>query len=234
MRWGFPENVSTFGDRIDYTYGAIFVATAIAFLIVEGALIYFCIRYRHREGRKAYPIHGNARVEVVWTVVPFLGVMFLAVTSASVWLDIKQEERIPRGALELAVEAKQFEWNVTYPGDDGRLGTPDDFMKRNQLHIPVGRPVRVKLTAEEVIHSFFLPNFRVKQDAVPGMEIPVWFEATKPGQYVLACAELCGLGHYRMRGSVTVHDVAAFESWHRSKGVVAAASTAGPSPVAPR
>jgi cytochrome c oxidase subunit II len=98
-----------------------------------------------------------------------------------------------RRELEVAVAAKQFEWNVTYPGPDGVLGTADDFTRRNQLHLPVGRVVHVHLTAEDVIHSFFLPEFRVKQDAVPGMRIPVWFEATRTGTFMLGCAELCGM-----------------------------------------
>ena len=234
MDWGFPENVSTFGDKIDGTYGAIFYATALAFVIVQGALLVFVIRYRHRPGRRADPIHGNTRVEIVWTVVPALGVAFLAATSLNVWLDIKSEERMPRDAVPLAVHAKQFEWNVTYPGADGRLGTGDDFQKRNQLHLPVGRPIRVTLTAEEVIHSFFLPHVRVKQDAVPGMAIPVWFEAIRTGDYVLGCAELCGLGHYRMRGAVTVHDAADFDAWQRSGGTAAFAPRPPSSPVAAR
>ena len=234
MQWGFPESVSTFGDRIDATYGAIFVAVAIMFVIVEVALVFFVIRYRHKEGRRADPVHGNTRIEIVWTVVPFLGVMFIAITSINVWLDLKHPDRIPADALELAVAAKQFEWNVTYPGVDGQLGTGDDFVRRNQLHLPVGRPVRVLLTAEDVIHSFFLPHFRVKQDAVPGMEIPVWFEATTPGEYVLGCAELCGLGHYRMQGSVTVHSAAEFDAWQRGIEPATAARSAEPSNVASR
>jgi cytochrome c oxidase subunit II len=234
MEWGFPENVSTFGDKIDDTYGMIFYATALMFVIVQGALVYFAIRYRHRPGRRAKPIHGNTRLEIVWTAATAVGVLLLAATSVNVWLDIKRAERFPANAMPLAVHAKQFEWTVTYPGNDGRLGTPDDFTRRNQLHIPVGRPVRVTLTAEEVIHSFFLPQFRVKQDAVPGMSIPVWFEATRTGQFVLGCAELCGLGHYRMRGSVTVHSAQEFEAWQRSGGAVATSRPAEPTTVAAR
>jgi cytochrome c oxidase subunit II len=221
MNWGFPENVSTFGASIDATFGAIFWATALAFVIVQGLLIYCIIRFRHRPGRKAVPIHGNLRLEILWTVVPAAGVFFLAFISTSVWLDIKQPDRFPQDALELAVHAQQFEWLVTYPGPDGQLGTDDDFVLRNQLHIPVDAPVRVILTADDVIHSFFLPHFRVKQDAVPGMEIPIWFQATATGEYALACAELCGLGHYRMRGSVTVHSPEEFEAWHQQGGALA-------------
>ena len=118
---------------------------------------------------------------------------------------------------------KQFEWNITYPGADGRLGTADDFVKRNQLHIPVNTKVRATLESEDVIHSFFLPNFRLKQDAVPGMRIPIWFDATKTGTWEIACAELCGLGHYRMKGTVTVHTAEEFNTWQAQQAATAAA-----------
>jgi cytochrome c oxidase subunit 2 len=111
------------------------------------------------------------------------------------------------------LHAQQFEWTVTYRGPDGQLGTADDFTLRNQLHIPVNQPVVMRMTAEDVIHSFFVPAFRLKQDAVPGMTINVWFQATETGEYELACAELCGLGHYRMRAMVTVHSVDDYQRW---------------------
>src|SRR5690606_34624204 len=135
--------------------GAIFIATALAFVIVEGLLVYCVLRFRHREGRKAVPIHGNTKLEVVWTIVPALGVFFLAFVSVSVWLEAKRAENIPANSYDVAIQASQFEWNITNPGPDGSLGTADDFLTRNQLHVPVNRPVRVMLTAEDVIHSFF-------------------------------------------------------------------------------
>lgn len=221
MDWGFPEGVSTFADRIDATYGAIFYTTLLAFIIVQGLLIYSIIAFRRREGRKAVPIHGNRNLEIIWTIIPAIGVLFVAYTSAAVWLDIKSPDRFPSDAYELLLEARQFEWNVTNPGPDGILGTADDFITRNALHVPVNRPVRIILTAEDVIHSFYLPHFRVKQDAVPGMEIPVWFQATQTGEYPIACAELCGLGHYRMRGTITVHDEAEFDTWQDQQAALA-------------
>ena len=226
MNWSLPESVSTFGAEIDSIYYLILAITGVIFFAVEALLVYFIIRYRHKEGRKAAFIHGNARAEVIWTVIPFLILVFLAFKSREVWVAVKDPARFPADALELRVAAKQFEWNVTYPGPDGRLDTGDDFVRRGQLRIPVNRPVRVTLTAEDVIHSFFLPEFRVKQDAVPGMEIPVWFEATRTGEFVLGCAELCGLGHYRMKGTVTVHTAEEFDAWQREQsqqsGVAAA------------
>ena len=120
----------------------------------------------------------------------------------------------PEDALTLKVVAKQFEWNVTYPGADGVLGTADDFTVRNQFHIPANEPVVVRLESEDVIHSFFIPELRVKQDAVPGMTIPIWFMATQPAELQIACAELCGPNHWSMAASVTIHTPDAYEAWH--------------------
>lgn len=216
MPW-LPVDVSTFGGEIDGIFYIILIITGVIFLVVEGALLWFVFRYRHREGRKAEHIHGNWKVEVVWTVIPFFIVIGLGAMSFGPWSRMKMPGRFPDPGLEVAVHASQFEWNVTYPGADGRLGTEDDFERRNQLHVPVGQPVLVHLTAEDVIHSFFLPHFRVKQDAVPGMDQTLWFQATQPGEFELACAELCGTGHTRMKASVVVHDAAAFEAWQQAE-----------------
>jgi cytochrome c oxidase subunit 2 len=231
MDWGWflSEPVSTFGAEIDSIYYLILVITAAIFVLVEVALIVFMLKYRHREGRRAEYSHGHTTLEAVWTIVPFVLVMVIAWMSMDVWLEAKiADGHAPGDALPLRVTAKQFEWNVTYPGPDEKLDTADDFVKRNQLHLPVGRAVRVDLGSEDVIHSFFLPEFRVKQDAVPGMVIPVWFEATRAGEYALGCAELCGLGHYRMHGSVTVHEAAAFDAWMSEEGAPPAAETPAP------
>jgi len=214
--WMLPEPASTFGPEIDSIYYLILWITGAIFVLTEVALVWFLFRYRHREGHRAEYSHGSKKAEIVWTVIPFIIVLFIAFKSNEVWLEAKQADRnleVTENALPLRVVAKQFEWNVTYPGHDGELDTADDFEVRNQLHLPVDRPIRIELESEDVIHSFFVPRFRVKQDAVPGMTIPVWFQATETGEYTLGCAELCGLGHYRMRASVTVHDVETFDRW---------------------
>jgi cytochrome c oxidase subunit 2 len=221
MTHWFPIGISTFAGEIDRLFFIILIITGLIFVLVQGTLLYFVFKYRHREGRKAFHIHGDMRTEAIWTAIPFVIVVFIAVISIGPWLRIRDVNRFPPAELEVEVTAKQFEWNVTYPGPDGVLGTADDFVRRNQLHIPVGRVVHVHLSAEDVIHSFFLPEFRVKQDAVPGLRLPVWFEAMDTGTYTLGCAELCGMGHYRMRGSVTVHEADAFDTWQQSSGEVA-------------
>lgn len=221
MQWGFPENVSTFGGEIDSIYMLILYVTGAMFVVVEAVLIYLMIRYRKRDGSKAEYSHGHRRAEIVWTVVPALLLFLLAFRSVDTWLELKDPARLPDTALELRVHAQQFEWYITYPGPDNRLDTPDDFTERNELRMPVGRTVHVTMTSEDVIHSFFLPNFRVKQDIVPGMETETWFEATETGEFTLACAELCGLGHYRMQGQVVIETAQEFASWQRQQSAAA-------------
>ena len=225
MGWILPAGASSYSGEIDWLYYLILVITGIAFVVVEAALIWFLWRYRARPGRKATYIHGSMKAEVIWTAVPAIAVIVIGIMSSGVWNRIRGRDSVPPDAIPIGVMAKQFEWNATYAGPDGALGTADDFTTRNQIHVPAGRPVVVMLEAEEVIHSFFIPAFRVKQDAVPGMRTPVWFQATTPGEYELACAELCGLGHYRMRGGVTVHATADYEQWLATQGSRAVAST---------
>jgi cytochrome c oxidase subunit 2 len=213
LSWMLPSGASSFTSEIDWLYYLILVVTGIAFFVVEIALVVFLIRYRTRPGRKAVYLHGSTRAEVIWTTVTALVVVVIGVLSAPAWDRIKGRNGPPPDAMPLGIAAKQFEWNVTYPGADGKIGTTDDYTVRGQLHVPVDKPVVATLTSEDAIHSFFVPAFRIKQDAVPGMHIRVWFKATKPGQYELGCAELCGLGHYRMRALVTVHTQEDYDRW---------------------
>ena len=213
MSWILPSSASTFAGEIDFLYYLILVITGIAFVVVEVGLIVFMIKYRARPGRKAEYIEGSTKAEIIWTTVPAVTLVIIGLMSGGVWNTIKGRNSVPADAIPYGLHAQQFEWNITYRGPDGQLGTADDFVIRNQLHIPVNQPVVMRMTAEDVIHSFFVPAFRVKQDAVPGMTINVWFEATETGQYELACAELCGLGHYRMRAMVTVHSVDDYQQW---------------------
>lgn len=225
MGWILPAGASSYAGEIDWLYYLILVITGLAFVIVEAALIWFLIRYRARPGRRAHYTHGSLRAEAIWTAVPAVVVVVIGLLSAGVWNRIRGRDSVPAGAIPIRLVGKQFEWNATYPGADRRLGTGDDFSTRNQLHVPAGRPVVVMLEAEDVIHSFFVPAFRVKQDAVPGMTTPVWFEATTPGEYEIACAELCGLGHYRMRAGVTVHAADEYEQWLATQRAPTVAST---------
>jgi cytochrome c oxidase subunit 2 len=194
MSWILPSGASTFAGDIDFLYYLILVITGIAFVVVEVGLVWFLIKYRAQPNRKATYLHGSTKAEVVWTAVPAVTVIVIGIMSGGVWNHIKGRDSAPAGA-------------------DQRLETGDDVTVRNQLHIPVNRPVLLHMRSEDVIHAFFVPAFRVKQDAVPGMTIEVWFEATEEGEYEIACAELCGLGHYRMAASVRVHSVESYANW---------------------
>jgi cytochrome c oxidase subunit 2 len=173
------------------------------------------LRFRHTDGRKAAYEHGSTKLEVAWTSVTLIIVIGIGLMSQGVWARVKME--VPPGAMEVIVTAKQFEWNVTYPGPDGALGSADDFVVRNQLHAVVDQPVHVHLRSEDVLHSFFLPHLRVKQDAVPGKNISVWFQATATGEYPLGCAELCGTAHTTMEGTLTVHSEADYQAWAQAQ-----------------
>lgn len=227
MNWLLEPSVSTFGPEIDRLYYVILVITGVVFVLTEFLLIYFLIRYRKRDGQKAEYIHGSTRAEVIWTAVPFVIVLALGLMSKPVWDRIKDPSVFPDDAYEIRLLARQFEWESQYAGSDGDFDADDAFTVLNQLHIPANRPVILHLESQDVIHSLFVPAFRVKQDAMPGRSIPVWFEVTEPGEYELGCAELCGLGHYRMSGRVVVHPDDEFETWtsERRAGRSGSAST---------
>lgn len=211
---GLVPGLSTISIPIDRLFMVVLVITGAAFFLVEGILIYFLIRYRHRDERKAKFIHGDRRVEILWTIIPGLMLFGLAVFQYDTWTKAKIDFP-PEAASEVVhVSANQFEWNATYAGADGESGTQDDVKAPiNVLHFPIGKPVIVKLQSTDVLHSFFIPVLRVKQDAVPGRQTQVWFTAIAEGEYELACAELCGLGHYRMRAFVTLESQEKFEAW---------------------
>ncbi len=211
LNWWLPEDVSTYGKDIDFLFHLIYYITGVTFILVAAALIAFLVLYRHKEGRRATYTHGNTTLEIVWTVVPTLILVVLTFLSVPTWARIKMQ--MPQTDLTVQVNAKQFNWIVTYPGPDGKFGTEDDKTFDNEIHVPVGKPVKLILKSQDVIHSFYMPNLRFKQDAVPGREIPAWFDATKPGKYEIPCAELCGFGHSGMRGWLYVHTPEDYRKW---------------------
>jgi cytochrome c oxidase subunit 2 len=211
LNWWLPENVSTFGRDIDWLFHLIYAITAITGLLVFVTMIVFLVMYRDRPGRRARYTHGNTTLEIVWTVVPALILVVLTFLSVPAWSKIKMSQ--PPTDFVVLVDAKQFNWQVFYPGPDGKFGTADDKKFLDEMHVPVNKPVKVILKSQDVIHSFFVPSFRIKQDAVPGREILAWFDATKPGKYEWPCAELCGFGHSGMKGWVYVHTAADYAKW---------------------
>lgn len=215
LSWWLPENVSTYGEEIDFLFYLIYYITGVSFLLVAGTMVVFLVMYRHREGRRATYIHGHTTLEIIWTIVPALILVVLSFLSQATWGNIKGH--LPPSQHRVQVTAKQFNWEMLYPGPDGQFGTADDLLLDNELHVPVNKVVRVILKSKDVIHSFFLPNLRLKQDAVPGREIEAWFEATKPGRYEIPCAELCGFGHSGMKGWLTVHPPDEYQKWVKQR-----------------
>ncbi len=148
---------------------------------------------------------------------PRAGLVFIAIFKMNAWADAKlRRPELANGQLKppiAEVTGRQFEWRIRYAGEDGIIGTPDDVQTVNDLHLPVNEEIVLKITSADVLHSFFLPNLRLKQDVVPGMQQFVWFRANKTGTYDIVCAELCGWGHYKMRGRVRIESRADFDRW---------------------
>jgi cytochrome c oxidase subunit 2 len=230
----FPPVASEHGTKIDSLFMAVLVVTGIAFVLVQGALGFFVARYGEKDGERASYWHDNPKAEAFLLITTAVILTVLVFMGQRVWASIYFADE-PQNATVVQVTGEQFSWTFHYPGADGQFGrtdtklitntnnigldrsdpaAKDDVVSANIMHVPLGRPVRVRLHSKDVIHSFFLPNFRLKQDAVPGMGIEVWFTPTKVGQYEIACAELCGLGHYRMRGFLTVDESQeAYNKW---------------------
>lgn len=206
-----PEGISTYAADVDTVFYVIYYITGFFFLLVTVLLIWFLIQYRFRPGRRAVYSHGSTTLELVWTAVPAMVFIVLFLISQATWARIKQV--IPPGDVEVRLTARQFGWEFQYPGPDGQFDTGDDQTIADELHVPVNKKVRVYLRSEDVIHSFFIPVMRIKQDVVPGREIATWFEATRTGRYEIPCAELCGIGHSGMKGWVTIHSDDEYQNW---------------------
>jgi cytochrome c oxidase subunit II len=215
LRW-LPEQASTYAGEIDTVFYLIYWITAFFFLLVTGLLIGFLIKYRYKPGRRAAYFHGNTMLELVWTAVPAAIFIIFFLVSSATWAKVKII--MPLGDVQVRLIAKQFAWEFHYPGPDGNFDTADDFQSDGELHVPVNKSVRLQLVGTDVIHSFFVPVFRLKQDVVPGREIPAWFEATKTGRFEIPCAELCGPGHSGMKGWLYVHSQEDYDKWLQEQG----------------
>jgi cytochrome c oxidase subunit II len=225
-----PQDISQHGHTIDHLFYFILWLTGVVFVITEVALFWFMWRY---DGRgKINPVkftHGSHTLEVVWTILPAATLLFIAIYQMNAWAEAKIDNPAvgPDGVYgtaddmppTLEVTGRQFEWRLRYPvPEELRVsGGSESLYVVNDLHLPVNEEILLDLKSADVLHSFFLPNMRVKQDAVPGMKIPVWFRATSEGSYDLVCAELCGWGHYKMKGRLTIESRKKFNQWLEEK-----------------
>jgi cytochrome c oxidase subunit 2 len=224
---GRPVDASLDGFRSDALFYVTTTMVGVLFVVMCGILLWACFCHRPGRVQPRYERGVDTRhlvlTAVITTVIAF-GVDGTLLVDAYLDLDHAFWRFPPPSARPLAIEvyAQQWSWNVRYAGPDGLFGTPDDVVTLDELHVPVDRPVIVKLKSKDVVHSFYLPNFRIKQDALPGVITRLWFQAKRPGVFEIGCAQHCGVSHYRMRGLLTVEPAAAFDAWMRSAADAAA------------
>ncbi len=230
--WG-PEAISKAAEQIDSAILLTLAITGIAFFSAQFLLGWFIFRYRDR-GQAARYVLGNRFVEYAGMLVTGAVFVYLAIVGQKVFAELHLNPS-PPNAVHIEVTGEQFVWNIRYPGPDGTFGRTepryyekvgnivgivpddpagaDDFMTVNQLAVPVNTPVELTLRSKDVLHSFFLPNLRIKQDSGPGLAIPLRFTAEKTGDYEIVCAELCGLTHYRMFAFLKVLEPDEYAAW---------------------
>ena len=239
VKW-WPTAISASAPYIDHQFRITFIAMGVVFLAAQLALGFFVWRYRDQgpNSRVVYS-HGNTRLEMVWTALTAILFIGLNLVGSPIWA-AERFTPAAQGALPIEVTGLQFAWYFRYPGADGTFAktkpqledassggdaalgidpsdpSAKDDVVTGTLVVPVNRELDLTLRAQDVIHSFFVPALRLKQDAMPGRTIKGWFEATQPGTYEIACAELCGFGHYGMHGVLTVHTAADYQRWVQS------------------
>jgi len=250
--WWLPRNVNMFGHEIDFIFYLILWLTGVTAVAVFSVMIYFLVKYRARPGIPAIHSHGNNALEVIWTTIPVFIFLALAIYGNEQWTQMRLRTP-PADALPVAVVGEQFGWNVRYPGPDGKLGKMvaskvgkdnpfgidpadpdgmDDFTTYNDIVFPINRPVRLYLGSKDVIHAFYVPEFRLYQDMVPGRVYDfVWLKAEATGNFQLACNQLCGQGHYKMFGKLSVVEEADYQTWVKSKTPAPTASVEKSNPV---
>ena len=248
--WWMPDVASKGGEQIDQLTYFIYYLTGAVFILTQVVYIYFLIKYRAKKGVRATYSHGDNRLEIVWTAIPTAIFIGLWGYSNHMWWDVIHKEP-PADTMEVAVTAYQFGFSFQYPGASGQLGrsdvkllsadnvfgndrsdplTKEDFQS-GVFELPVNKAVRIRLNSRDVIHGFYIPQFRIYQDAVPGRTINwVWFIPTKIGSYDLACSQLCGSGHYNMKAQIEVVSQEEFDKWYKQK---LAAGTSAPAANAP-
>lgn len=198
----FPEQASSVAPQVDALYFYLIAVSVFFSLLIAGAILYFAIKYRRRsESELPHGVEGSLKLEIAWSVIPLLISLTFFFWGASVFFAIN---RPPNDAIDVSVVGKQWMWKFQHA---------DGQREINELHVPLGRPVRLTMASEDVIHSFYVPAFRVKRDVLPGRIATLWFEATKPGRYHLFCAEYCGTKHSGMIGWLEVMEPTAFQAW---------------------
>jgi cytochrome c oxidase subunit 2 len=197
----WPENASTNAGNVDALYIFLLLVSGIMTVLIFAVLTAFAVRFRKQKGQRAVQIEGSHHLEITWSIIPFCVMLMFFVWGAVIFF---QERTPPQDATEVYTVAKQWMWKFEHKGGQREI---------NELHVPVGRDVKMIMTSQDVIHSFFVPAFRLKQDVVPGRYTTLWFRATKAGTYHLFCSQYCGTQHSGMVGWVTVMEPRDYEAW---------------------
>jgi cytochrome c oxidase subunit 2 len=198
----FPQQASEQAVQVDALYFFLLAVSAFFGLLIAILIVVFAVKFhRKRENAIGEAIHGSIPLELLWTFIPLGITMVMFVWGAQVFFHLT---RAPKGAMEIYVVGKQWMWKLQHM---------DGAREINELHVPVGRPVKLIMGSEDVLHSFFIPDFRVKADVVPGRYNTLWFTATKPGRYHIFCTQYCGTKHSAMIGWVTAMDPAEYQAW---------------------
>ncbi len=211
----FLPGISTYSSQVDNLFLLIFFVMGFWFLLGQGVILYFLFKFRKKEGVGSLYITGEKKEEKKWIKWPHLVLLVcdivMVVFSCLVWYNIKQ--KMPPAESTVRVISQQWAWTFVHPGTDGQLDTDDDIATVDELHIMVNTLYHYKLTSRDVVHSFSVPVFRLKQDAVPGREIRGWFEATQTGTYDIQCAEICGIGHGLMAAKIVIETEDEHQQW---------------------
>jgi cytochrome c oxidase subunit 2 len=197
----FPEQASQVAGQVDAFYLFLVLITTFFSLLIAILILFFIVKYRQSPDRKAVQIHGSTLLEIIWTVIPLGITMVIFVWGAVLYYHIQNP---PNNSLEIYGVAKQWMWKFQHPGGQREI---------NSLHVPIGRPVKVTLISQDVIHDFFVPAFRVKQDVLPNRYVYSWFTPSKPGTYHLFCSQYCGTNHSAMIGEVVVMQPEDYAEW---------------------
>jgi cytochrome c oxidase subunit II len=197
----WPQRASSMAGNVDALFIFLLIISGLMTGLIFVAVVYFAARYRHRKGVPAEQVEGSTALEFTWTIIPLGVFMVIFAWGAVVYFNSRTP---PRGATEVYVVAKQWMWKLQHAEGQREI---------NELHVPVGRDVKLIMTSQDVIHSFFVPAFRMKHDVVPGRYAVIWFRATKPGTYHLFCTQYCGTQHSGMIGSIVVMEPAQYEAW---------------------
>lgn len=205
----FPEQASTFAGPIDALYGVLIALSLIFGGILPFIILYLMVRYhRSQKADRTNQPEGSLPLELTWTIIPLVLVLGVFFWGAFLYIDIRTP---PERNLEIYVIGKQWMWHAQH--SNGKR-------ENNELHVPINQPVKLVMTSQDVIHSFYIPAFRVKQDVLPGRYTTMWFEATQTGEYHLFCAEYCGTEHSRMVGRVVAMSLADYERWLTTPGEI--------------